>query len=71
MPLNTIPQNALIVVGTGEKALFFRNTGSRFDIALKAEGHLEPKDLDNDGRDELILDQGDEHNVISIVSFRD
>jgi protein required for attachment to host cells len=49
MPLNTIPQNALIVVGTGEKALFFRNTGSRFDIALKAEGHLEPKDLDNDG----------------------
>ena len=32
---------------------------------------IQVKDLDNDGRDELILDPGDEHNVISIVSFRD
>jgi len=32
---------------------------------------IQVKDLDNDGRDELILDQGDEHAVISIVSFRD
>ncbi|MDG1114958.1 MAG: VCBS repeat-containing protein [Pseudomonadales bacterium] len=32
---------------------------------------IQVKDINNDGRDELILDQGDDHNVVSIVSFRD
>ena len=32
---------------------------------------IQVKDLDQDGRDELILNPGEEYNVISIVSFRD
>ena len=35
-----IPNEALILVGDGEKALFLRNKGSREDIRLKVENIL-------------------------------
>jgi len=37
----------------------------------ESQAGIQVKDLDHDGRDELILDPGEEYNVISIVSFRD
>ena len=45
----TIPDNALIVVADGHKALLLRNNGSGGKLSLREERHLSPKDLLNDG----------------------
>lgn len=44
-----IPHNAVIVVADGESARFFRNTGNGGTVSLKADGNLQPSDLEDDG----------------------
>lgn len=46
---NTIPNNALIVVADGHKAILLRNTGTGSDVSLREERRLSPKDLSHDG----------------------
>ena len=44
-----IPHNAVIVVADGVGARFFRNSGHGGTVALKADGDLQPTDLESDG----------------------
>lgn len=44
-----IPHNALVVVADGTGARFFRNSGQELSVSLKADGDLQPVDLENDG----------------------
>ncbi len=44
-----IPHNALIVVADGTGARFFRNSGQEFSVKLKADGDLQPGNLENEG----------------------
>lgn len=45
----SIPENALIVVADGGKAILLRNTGSGGELALTEEQRLTLKDFHNDG----------------------
>ena len=49
MPKNQVPKNALIVVGTGEGARFFRNVGDVNTINLEADGHLDAGNMADEG----------------------
>lgn len=49
MSKGTVPADALIVVGSGEGAHYFRNIGTNLDIKLKDEGSLKPGDLADQG----------------------
>ncbi|WP_018687377.1 host attachment family protein [Ahrensia kielensis] len=49
MSKGTVPADALIVVGSGEGAQYFRNIGTNLNIKLKAEGSLKPGDLADQG----------------------
>ncbi len=49
MAKNQVPKNAVIVVGTGDGAKFFRNVGNVNDIELKAEGHLDAGNMADEG----------------------
>lgn len=44
-----IPQNALIVVADGSKAVLFRNEGTGGELSLREEQRLSPKNLLDDG----------------------
>ena len=44
-----IPNNALVVVADGRKAIMFRNEGAGADVSLREELRLSPKDLLDDG----------------------
>lgn len=44
-----IPENSLIVVADGRKAIFFRSHGQRDDLSLREERRLGPKDLIDEG----------------------
>ena len=44
-----IPHNALIVVADGTGARFFRNSGQELSVKLRADGELQPGNLENDG----------------------
>jgi len=45
----SIPENSLIVVADGRKAIFFRSHGLRDDLSLREETRLGPKDLIDEG----------------------
>ena len=45
----SVPENALIVVADGGKAILFRNAGHGADISLREEQRLTLKDFANDG----------------------
>lgn len=49
MPKNDVPKNALIVVGTGEGAKFFRNVGDAGNISLKQDGHMDAGNMADEG----------------------
>lgn len=49
MAKNQVPKDAMIVVGTGEGAKFFRNVGNVNDIELKAAGHLDAGNMADEG----------------------
>ena len=44
-----IPHNALVVVADGTGARFFRNSGQERNVTLKADGELQPTNLENEG----------------------
>jgi len=44
-----IPHNAFVVVADGTGARFFRNSGQELSVTLRADGELQPADLENDG----------------------
>ena len=44
-----IPNNALVVVADGRKAIMFRNEGAGADVSFREELRLSPKDLLDDG----------------------
>jgi protein required for attachment to host cells len=46
---NTVPQNALVVVADGGKAILLRNSGTGGEVALSEERRLTLKDFANDG----------------------
>ncbi len=46
---NQIPKNALIVVGTGEGARFFRNVGDATNIQLQSDGHMDAGNMADEG----------------------
>lgn len=48
MPQN-IPNNALVVVADGGKAILFRKTGAGHEVRLREERRLAPGDFANDG----------------------
>ena len=45
----SVPKHALVCVGTGEGATFFRNMGDAGNIELENKGRLEPGDLADQG----------------------
>ncbi len=45
----TIPENALVAVADGGKAILLRNTGKSGELSLHEERHLTLKDFANDG----------------------
>jgi len=49
MTKQSVPAKALVVVGTGEGATFFRNMGDAGNIELKNVGNLSPGDLADEG----------------------
>ena len=49
MSKQSVPKEALVVVGTGEGATFFRNMGDVHAIQLDDKGRLEPGDLADEG----------------------
>ncbi len=49
MTQQSVPHHALVCVGTGEGATFFRNMGTAESIELKHMGDLEPGDLADQG----------------------
>jgi len=49
MAKQSVPRNALVCVGTGEGATFFRNTGDAGRIELKHTGDLTPGNLADQG----------------------
>ena len=44
-----IPHNALVVVADGTGARFFRNSGQNSSVVLRADGELQPAQLENEG----------------------
>lgn len=46
---NNVPQDALVVVADGSKAIFFRNECSEASLSLREEQRLSPKNLLDDG----------------------
>lgn len=46
---NNVPQNSLVVVADGSKAIFFRNERSEASLSLREEQRLSPKNLLDDG----------------------
>ena len=44
-----IPHNALVVVADGTGARFFRNSGQKSSVILRADGELQPAQLENEG----------------------
>ena len=46
---NTVPQNALVVVADGGKAILLRNGGTGGELVLSEERRLTLKDFANDG----------------------
>ena len=49
MASQSVPKHALVCIGTGEGATFFRNMGDANDIRLENKGRLEPGDMADEG----------------------
>jgi len=49
MAKQSVPKHALVCIGTGEGAIFFRNMGDAGNIELENKGKLEPGDLADEG----------------------
>jgi protein required for attachment to host cells len=60
---NTVPQNALVVVADGGKAMLLRNTGTGGELALTEERRLTLKDFANDGPSGAGLEDQSPHET--------
>lgn len=70
-----IPENALVVVADGGKAILLRNTGRGFKVSLREEQRLTLNDFVNDGPsgvrpDEQTPKQTDEATFVKQLAHR-